>query len=193
MRNAILATVTLVFLMSSASAGAEGRQNSRQGFWVGGGLGVGSTGADCNSCGDDRTSGFSGNLRLGGTISPSFLLGGETNGWVHSETGVDETMGFASIVGIWYPSRTGAFFLKLGLGGMHYSADDGSDQLTATAPSASLGLGYEIRTGRNFSVVPYLNSLATSSVELKFDGHPLPTGEDININLVQIGVGVVWH
>lgn len=76
---------------------------------------------------------------------------------------------------------------------MTYRADDGVDELTATAPSASLGVGYEFRVTPNLSVLPYLNSLATSAVELKLNGQPIPTGEDISINLVQIGLGLTWH
>jgi hypothetical protein len=150
-------------------------------------------GADCASCSNVRTSGLSGNIRLGGTLSQRWLLGFESNGWVHSESGVDETLGFGSIVAIWYPSRTGAFFLKFGLGGMGYKATDGIDDITATAGAATIGIGYDFRVGRNFSITPYLNSLASSPASFKVNGTPAPTSEDINISLVQIGVSATWH
>lgn len=168
-------------------------KNARSGFWFSGGLGWGSVGADCDGCTSDRTGGFSGNIRLGGTLGGGrFLLGGESNGWFHSESGVNENMGFASFIFVWYPSRTGAFFLKFGIGGMYYKADDGIDEITATAPAGSFGLGYDFRVGRNLSLTPYLNSLATSSVEAKFNGVSIG-GLDITTNLIQVGLAITVH
>lgn len=193
MRGVLLIATLLACLSSSTQAQSSPRANARQGFWVGFGLGSGSAGTNCTSCSSDRFTGLSGYARLGGTLSRSILLGFETNGWLHSEAGVDETIGFGSFVVLWYPSPTGALFLKVGIGGMSYRADNGVDRLTAAAPSASIGIGYEMRVGRNMSVVPYVNSLASSSVRLQFDGVPISTGEDISINLFQFGLGLTWH
>jgi len=176
-----------------SDAAGEPTRNAHRGFWISLGLGSGSAGMDCSSCSSGRTSGLSGDFRLGGTLSQRWLLGFESNGWVHSENGVDETLGFGSIVALWYPSRTGAFFLKFGLGAMAYSGTDGVDDLSATAGSVTLGIGYDFRVARNFSVTPYLNSLATSPASFKLNGTPAPTNEDITISLVQIGVAATWH
>jgi len=192
MRSLIFAAALAVWC-GALEAQSTARPNTRQGFWIGLGAGGGSTAANCNSCTTDRTSGVSGYVRLGGTVSRSVLLGGETNGWFHSENGLNESVGFASFILVWYPSRTGAFYLKFGVGGMGYTADDGVNTLTATAPSGSFGAGYEIRTGRNVSVVPFINALGTSSVSLRFNGVALPSGESITVNLVQVGLGVTWH
>ena len=187
-------TMLLMCAVTAISLEAQSvrRTNSRQGFWIGLGAGGGSVGADCVGCTSDRTSGFSGYVRLGGTVSRKILLGGETNGWFHSESGVNENLGFASFVLLFYPSAAGAFFLKVGAGGMKYKADDGVDEITATAPAGSLGLGYEFRAGRMFSVVPYFNALGSSSVRAKFNGITISTN-DIRVNLVQLGIGVTWH
>jgi len=187
----LLVLIAGSLLATSASAQ---RPNTRQGFWLSGGLGPGSAGVDCSGCTNDRTTGLSGNLRLGGTLGGGkFLLGGETNGWVHSESGVDETIGFLSFIFVWYPSNTGAFFFKLGAGGMRYSANDGVDELSATAPSGSVGIGYDFRVGRNVSLTPYLNALATSGVDAKFNGQSIATPVSIKINLVQLGLAVTMH
>ena len=171
---------------------AQSKPNDRKGFWIGFGLGGGSAGLDCSTCSDERIGGGSGYLRLGGTLSRHFLLGFETNGWLHSEGGVDESIAFASAVLLWYPSAKGALYVKFGLGGMAYGADDGVDELTATAPSASLGVGYEVRIGRNVSLVPYINSLASSAVDVEINGVAIPT-EDFSMNLFQFGLGITWH
>jgi hypothetical protein len=194
MRIIAVGTTLLVLATTSLSAQkSEENRNPRQGFWIGFGLGEGSTGADCSSCDNSRTTGLSGYLRMGGTLSQSVLIGGETNGWTHSKNSVDEAMGFASAVLIWYPSRTGAFYLKFGLGVMRYTADDGVDKLEANAAAGSLGLGYEFRASRNMSVNVFLNSLASAPASFKFDGVSAPSGEDIKLNLVQFGVGLTWH
>jgi hypothetical protein len=188
----LIAVIALTLLTGPLLAQSAGRSNTRQGFWASLGMGAGSTGANCNQCSDDRSTGGSGYLRLGGTLSNKILLGGESTGWFKSENTVDETLAFASFVLLWYPSATGAFYLKFGLGGMTYSAQAPLLELEAEAPSGSFGLGYEIRVARNVSIVPFFNSLASSPVEVKVNGVPIPT-DDISVNLVQLGIGVTLH
>ena len=186
-----------VLIMLAANSLAAQRPNTREGFWISLGAGLGSAGTDCQSCPTDRTEGGAAYLRMGGTLSPILQLGGESDGWFYTSGSgvgrVDESLGFASFIATVYPSRTGAFFLKVGIGGMTYRRDDGIDELTATAPSGTLGAGYDIRLGRNFSLTPFINSLATSGVTFKLNGTTVPGGADIKINLVQLGLGVTWH
>jgi hypothetical protein len=193
MRTVILIAALLACGGNFVEAQSGRRTNARQGLWVGFGLGQGSSGLSCTSCADDRFGGLSGYFRVGATLSRSVLLGIESNGWLHSDGGVDERIGFASAVLMWYPAPTGALYVKVGLGGMSYRADDGFDELTATAPSASLGVGYEFRMGHRASLVPYVNYLMTSSVRMRFDGEPVPLGEDVRFNLFQFGLGVTFH
>jgi hypothetical protein len=185
--------VLALALASTQAVAAQGLPNTRQGFWIGFGLGAGSIGADCPSCSNERTSGFSGYLRLGGTVSQHVLLGGETNGWVHNQNGLDESMGFASGVLYWYPSASGALYLKIGIGGMSYRSDDGLDVITATAGAGSIGIGYEIRVRPSMSIALFFNSLASAPVTFRVDGVVAPSNEDFKMNLVQLGVGLTWH
>jgi hypothetical protein len=169
------------------------RQNTREGFWIGFGLGSGSVGVDCPTCADDRVTNVSGYLRLGGTVSRKVLLGFESTGWTNSEVAFDESLGFGSFIMSWYPSATGAFYLKVGVGGLSYVAEDDTDELTATAPAGSFGVGYEIRIGRNLSLAPVFNILASGAAKFKFNGVTAPSGQDISINMVQLGLGLHWH
>jgi hypothetical protein len=57
--------------------------------------------------------------------------------------------------------------------------------------AAQFGLGYDFRVGRNFSLTPYANYIASTGAELKLDGSA--TGADINPNIFQMGLGVTWH
>lgn len=192
----VLRRTLATFALLAAVAGTAHAQKptpQRQGFWIGFGFGLGSAGADCASCGNDRENGLSGYLRLGGTISPSFLLGVESNGWSRSADGVDQMLGFGSVAAYWYPSRTGNLYLKLGVGGMNYMADDGTDELEATGFGANLGVGYEIRVRPNMSVALFLNSMASGNTDFKLNGQTVATNADFSINLVQLGVGLTWH
>jgi hypothetical protein len=183
--------LALGLALGLAGAAEAQRPQTRQGFWIGFGLGAGSAGADCSVCTDEREIGLSGHLRAGATVSPAFLLGAETNGWVKSEGGVDQRIGALSATAYWYPSVAGGFYLKGGLGVMGYWVDDGFDELSAVGLGLQLGLGYDFRVGSNFSLTPYLNALAAGGADAKFNGIAL--GEDFNPNLVQFGMAVSWH
>jgi len=158
-----------VLLASSASAQ---KAQTRQGFWIGGGLGYGSLG--CDGC--DRVGAPSGYLKLGGTLRQNILLGVETNGWTKSELGNRLTMGNVSGAIYWYPMTTNGMFVKAGAG---YSVLDNG--FASTSGFGLLGgVGYDVRVGRNLSVTPVANWFRGS-----FDGG--------SANVLQIGLGVTSH
>lgn len=157
---------------------AQAHPQTRDGFWINVGLGVGSLG--CDDC-TNRTSGLSGQISLGGTITPRFLLGASSNGWTKSEDGVTLTMGSLAAIARFYPSATGGFYLNGGLGVARLDfglSDFGSGGVTGT--SAILGVGYDARIKKNVSLSPFINSIGAS-----FDGGTM--------NFVQIGLGITWH
>ena len=212
MRIIAVSAALLVLATSSLSAQrlVENR-NPRHGFWIGLGLGAGSAGFDCSNCANSRSTAPSGYVRLGGTVSQSVLIGGETGGWVHSANGTTYTIGAASAVVLWYPDRTGAFYLKVGLGAIQYLVSNfwrpsapvavadvffpfyGEADAHALAAYGSLGLGYELRVSRNMSINAFVNGLASSAAKLEFAEASQPSSQHIKWNLVQAGVGVTWH
>ena len=183
--------IVLALVAGGSLAAQAKRPNTREGFWWGLGLGWGVAGESCADCAGDQLSGLAGNLRLGGTVSPSVLIGAETNGWYRSDGDDDRALSFGSAVVVIYPSPTGAFYLKAGLGLMSYFAETSQGDLTARAGAAILGAGYDFRVGRNVSVVAFLNSLASTETEYELDGASAGTG--ITMTLFQLGVGVTWH
>src|SRR4051812_34428305 len=102
----------LALSVLSISVASEQHAQTRKGFWIGLGLGYGSL--SCTGC--SSTGGLSGYLKLGGTISPHLLLGGETNGWTKSENGGTLNAGNASFAAYYYPQPAGGLFLKAGVG-----------------------------------------------------------------------------
>ena len=75
-----------------------------------------------------------------------------------------------------YPSLTSGFFITGGLGLGHVS--DGYD--TVWGPGAVVGLGWDVRVGRNVSLTPFWNGFAMSS-------------EFVDRNVGQLGLGVTIH
>lgn len=168
------------------------------GFWVGGGLGYAATKLSCGLCGDEgsRIGGLSGYLRVGYTVTPSFLLGAEIDAWGGSaEPGdpdndtVGRFMGSVMAVGYWYPSTRMGLYLKAGAGMVSYRAD--GDFLTVRSFGGTIGAGFEVPVANSFSVVPFANYVDSATGELKLDGDPI--GQDGSVSMWQLGVGVTWH
>jgi hypothetical protein len=180
----------LLTAVLATSANAQKAQ-TREGFWIGVGMGVGSLGFGGDAVNDDRHAGLSGNFKLGGTISPQFLLGVETNGWTDKTDGITTSAGVFSAVGYYYPMVRSGLYLKGGLGVLAVADNAPVNEGKAAGMAAQLGAGYDVRVGRNFSLTPYANYIFSSGAELKVDGSA--TGADINPNIFQLGLGVTWH
>jgi hypothetical protein len=181
-------------VLAATTLGAQSGRNKREGIWIGIGAGPGNAGTYCDQCPEDRTWGFSGSVRIGGTIASNLLLGFETNGLLGTVDTVDSRLGFASLTATLFPSQYNNFFVKIGLGGMKYYAAQPGSEIDALAPSVMGGIGYEFEVGRNSSlvVVPYFNYLASTSVDVQVNGQPVPTSS-ISVNLFQLGLGLLWR
>jgi outer membrane protein with beta-barrel domain len=170
----------LLTAVLATSAFAQHAQ-TREGFWVGGGLGYGSIGLSCNGCADvPREGGLSGYAKLGGTLRQNILLGVEMNGWTKSEGGGTVTMGNFSGAAYWYPMATQGLFIKAGGGYSNLSADDGTISASDGGFGWLAGVGYDIRVGRNLSMTPVANWFRGGF-------------ENGSANVLQFGLGVTSH
>ena len=143
LRSGVLCGLACLALTASP---LEAQERSREGFWgaVGGGVGFNLTE---NSEGE-RLTGFSAFARAGWAITPSWLVAGDVIGWFYSESDVDLREGFLGGSVLFYPSATGGFYLKGGIGGAFVDLSAGlpSDG-TSWGFGSTLGLGYDIRLG----------------------------------------------
>jgi hypothetical protein len=188
----ILFMMSAALVMLSASASAQGSAQIRDGFTVSFGLGGGSAALSCPGCGSTpRETGVSGYLRLGGAISPSIVIAGESNGWSKTVNGVDSQMGTLAGVVQWYPSVTNGFYVKGGLGLSAYSESDATGKAEAVGLGYQTGVGYDLRLARNFSLTPYVNFLGMANSDVKFNGSSL--NQKIGTTNVQYGLGFTWH
>lgn len=180
---------------------------ARQGSWFGFGLGAGAASLHCQICqGDQRTQGTTGYIRAGITLSPTFLVGAEINAWYR--TGSAGVQRVAALTGnaYWYPNVRHGYYFKFGFGLTNYrqSQDDPNnrdetDRLIASGFTTHVGTGYEVRVNPRMSIVPYLNLMASAGSTLSAetdDGTRLQRNrlaKDVNVLLVQIGIGLTWH
>jgi hypothetical protein len=165
-------------------------RSRRHGFWLSAGLGVGGESFDANDGlgWSDARSGAVGNLSLGGTVSPNVLLGVELNGWSsrgYQRSNFDRSLG--NLLGIvqWYPSASGDFWLKGGVGFAHsedkeYSAGALVSQWSRDGTAIGIGLGYDVPVGRKISVTPSLELIGQ-----RF--------RDVDERLLNFGVAITFH
>lgn len=191
LKAVVLLTALAIVAAPALQAQARGGYLARKGFWGGLGLGYGSMGISCSFCGTDREGGLSGNLRLGGTLSPRLRLGIETNGFSKTVEGIDVMAGQLGIVANYYPSATGNLYVRVSGGFSQITLDDGTDEIKATGPGFGVGAGYDFFIGRSISLSPYFNYLVAMSGEAKVNG--TGSGEDLKPNLWQVGVAIVLH
>ncbi len=159
-----------------------------RGFWVGFGLGGG---VNLSDFADGARAGVGGYVRLGGTISPKFLLGGEISGWGRDRSGATFTESGATAIAMFYPAGRG-LFVKGGVGfaGWAVSATAGSTTTTTTAGgfAGTVGAGYDLRIGSNLYLTPNLDFLfhTMESDNGAFAG--ISSGQVLLFTL-----GLTWH
>jgi hypothetical protein len=164
-----------------ATSAVAQQEQTRQGFWIGGGLGYGSLGISCTGCADvGRTGSASGYFKLGGTLRQNILLGVEMNGWTKSEGAGRISMGNLSGAAYWYPMPTQGLFIKGGAGYSNLRADDGVTSANDGGFGVLAGVGYDIRAGRKLSITPVANWYRGG-----FNGG--------SANVLDIGLGITSH
>jgi outer membrane protein with beta-barrel domain len=168
--------------MVAAPLAAQDEQPRRHGLWGNIGLGFGSAALNTTCCGtSDRESGVSGFASIGGTVSPKFLLGVESDGWSKDDNGVTVSFYNLSAIGYFYPSPTQGFFLKggIGLGGTRVSS--GGSSASENGFGFVAGAGYDVPVSRKISLTP-TGTFAWAK----------PTS-DYSQNFFSIGVAVTFH
>ena len=169
--------VAVVASVAVATAAQAQKAPIRQGFWFSGGLGAGSLGTQN---GTSRETGLTGDVSLGGTLSPRWLLGVGSSAWSKSEQGGRLTVATLDARVRFYPSATGGFFLTGGIGAGQIRASVGGISATDNGAGAIFGLGYDYRVARNASITPYWNGFAMKS-----------SNNDANVG--QIGLAITLH
>jgi hypothetical protein len=195
MKQWVRALAAIVVLGLAGPAFAEHPQK-REGFWIAFGLGYGSANVttDCGCGGSDREGGFTGFLKLGGTLNPKLLLGSETNVWVKDENDISLALGSITGTVTFYPQVEGGFFLKGGVGASFADwtlPTEGRDaEVTKAGWGVLAGIGYDVRIGRNLSLTPSVNYWYGHVSDLDFEGLGSPS---LKQNVVSFDLGLTFH
>ena len=195
-RHTVWLTLAVLAAGLAGSPGALSAQDAepgtqREGFWWGVGAGYAVSRVGCEICSGDATGGVTASAKAGLTISPSVLLGVETNGWLHTDDVGDRFQTSVNALAYWYPSLASGLNVKAGIGMTWYRASDSENALTTTSISPQIGFAYDLPVGRAMSVTPFLNLIAAPYGDLQFNGELVTPSA--NFTLLQLGIGVTWH
>ncbi|MDH4132674.1 MAG: DUF481 domain-containing protein [Gemmatimonadota bacterium] len=184
MRGALLAIALLGLITSTAAAQDESPR--RSGIWLNLGFGWGSSDFNCDGCTTDRESGVTAQFAVGGTISPQFLIGMESNAWYKEKGGDKRLIGTSfAAAAYYYPSAEGNLFLKGGVGLASYLFDNGS--LTDDQGIGLLGgVGYDLPISDKVSITP----VATFQYGIMGDANG---AQGVTQNVISIGAAFTLH
>jgi hypothetical protein len=166
----------------------------RDGFWIGFGFGYGPFKPSCAGCGPlNSQSSFTGHLRLGGTLQPNVLLGGDIVAWSKSANGIDDVGGNTTATVYFYPKVRSGFFLKGGVGLALFSESRNNSGAGAdgVGVGCTLGAGYDLRVGRNISLTPVGNFLYGAVGDIQVNGGTIRSGWKQTI--LEFGLDVTFH
>lgn len=151
----LLIIVSMLLYTCDELAGAQG-DDRRHGAWLGVGLGYGSAGFSCDTCGRSRElSGWTFNLGVGGTPNPHVQLGVQGDFWMNGlRRGKLPTISAGTVLLAYYPRVTGSSFVEAGVGLSNYALEHGTGDplepvshdpsyFSGTGTGYTLGVGWE--------------------------------------------------
>ena len=190
----VLVAGAALTICGTGTGGAQ-RPQTRRGFWIGAGLGYGSLARTCDRCVNTVSEGaLTAYLKLGATVAPQLVMGGEVSGWRKDLQGMIVTSVNASVTSYVYLKPTSGFFFKGGFGLSWYRENpalkDPSDTVGTTGFGITAGLGYDLRVGDNISLTPVGNFVFGSLGNLRLRRQLVP---NVQYTLLQLGLGVTFH
>ena len=124
---------------------------------------------------------------MGGTVTPQVLLSGEVIGRAASEGDATVARINATFSMLIFPSRTGGFFIKGGIGLSSVHMPSETPWRTNQGLGLTAGAGFDMRVGGNLYVTPNIDWLMQS--------FPSSAGAGLwtTHRLLLVTVGLTWH
>ena len=150
---------------------------TRDGFFIGLGLGTGSAGQGSFGASGNRESGSGVGFRLGWTLNPRVAIGIENGSWFKSDEQGSTTLAITTAAVSIFPVE--GLVLRGGVGaGAEKGVGDGGD----FGMSWTIGTAYEFRIARSFAIGPQIDY---SRIDLPY--------YDDSINYYLIGLSTNWY
>ena len=184
--------LTLLLAASPATLSAQDAV-PLDGFWIGGGVGIGFGGVSCTVCSSSRDDALSATLRLGTALGRRMLVGFEATGWARSDEEFDFRLGSLSAVIFFYPSAraSGTWYIKTGIGAVAYQVSAVDEvPITARGVGGQVEIGRSVGIGSKLVLSPFVNFIGSVGANLKSDNEILTSA---SITLLQFGVGLTYH
>ena len=163
-----LLLAVLCSIVPVTPAAAQTPPPLRDGLFVSLGAGWGSLG--CTIC-LDHEAGVAGFFSVGGTVNDRIRLGVQASGWYGDDGPFVNQLSFFGL-GYFYPSPSGGFFVKGGMGLSAIELEMGLGFVT--------GVGYDARVGPTLSLTPY--------VDLTYGSF-----DHVRTDALRMGLGITWH
>ncbi|HEV8304425.1 MAG TPA: hypothetical protein VGQ25_05680 [Gemmatimonadales bacterium] len=191
LRAAVIVGVT-VSLVCAGGAAAQRRATARRdgsGFWYGFGLGAGWARVTCAICAGHRAGGLSAFAALGGSTSRNVRIGAELAAWRHRGGNVTQTLGAIGVAAYWFPTPRRRLYLKGGAALVTHRTEDGTDVITSSGIGPLMGIGYESRFGRKWTLAPFFHyGVGVIGGGVKSNG--AQAADRATVSFVQLGVSL---
>lgn len=189
-RRSVLTISVLFVSILVLPAGASAQQ--RGGFWITGGISIGSIGASAEGLQTDRGGGLDFDLAAGWTLTPQLLVGADLGGYgvtFNEPQPLEATDVDIVIVLAYYPRLSSGFFVKGGAGPSFL--DNLKDQAPVIRGRGFVvmgGVGYDLYLGRNFSLISSLEFSSGHIGDVEFDSNRQFTNWKHNIVAATVGI-----
>ncbi|MCU0635624.1 MAG: hypothetical protein MUE41_12185 [Gemmatimonadaceae bacterium] len=165
----------------------------RRQFWVSGSLGRGEAGVACETCRDERTRAFSGDLGVGLTVTPRFVVGVQTMAWLDViGGGVDRIVRGTQLTARQFPFANYPVFFAGSVGVSSFRLEDDRVRFDQRAPSFEFGVGYHWKIGE-LLLTPAVHAMAGTGGALKSNETGNAPAPNARLGLWRTTLGVSWY
>jgi hypothetical protein len=141
--------------------------------------------------GNTDANGGTGWLTLGGTLSPNVRLAGDIQGFSPNDNS-NFDMGTSTVAVLFYPSASGNFFLKGGVGAAEVSFKGPGPDGNGVGFGSVLGAGYDIMVGKKISITPQFTIFGGQTGDIE-DSAGNAIRNDVHFGIATLSVGIVFH
>ena len=168
------------------------RLADKYGVWLSVGAGRGAASLDCDACASSTARAYSLEGTVGVRLSPRYLLGVHTFGWLDVMGGEADRVAKGTYLMVrGYRSPTSRLFLQTGAGVASYELDDGDVKFFTRSPSLALTGGYDWRF-EQITITPAITVIGSTGGQFKSDKTGNSIADDARLGLLRATISLSW-